>query len=523
MAHSSLNRGFLTFGGFTLLSRIAGFVRDMLTAAFLGAGPLADAYVVAQRLPNLFRTLFAEGAVNAAFVPAFKQTQHRDGLAAAQGFAEQVQAVLATILLPFTLIMMAAMPFVIRVVAPGFADDPVRYALAVSLGLITFPYLPLITLTALQGGVLNAVGRNGPYAAAPIIFNLVQIAGLLLFARVTQAPAHVLAWGMSVGGLLQFAYLAHACRKAGLTLHWRRPRLSSEVRLFFRRLLPGVIGGSALQLNLVVSTMLASLLPVGAVSYLYYADRLNQLPLGVIGQALYTVVLTQFATHTNEGDTAALRTTTSRAFDLALLLGLPAAGGLAALGGPILTVLFARGAFTVADAQATATVLAAYAFGIPIAMVVRVFAARFQAAGDTATPARCGIVAVAANIAFAVWLLPIFGAAGIALATSLASGVNLLILTTRLRQRQAADGAGAILDPLAQRRGGRVAVATVGMMAAGWGTAWGLAPWLYGAGFAVSAVALAACLLASTAAYTALLGLTGAVDLAGAKALLKRR
>ena len=523
---ATLARGFFTFGGLTLVSRVAGFVRDVLTANYLGAGPLADAFVVAQRLPNLFRTLFAEGAVNAAFVPAFKRSQHLDGLPAAQRFAEQVQSLLMAILIPFTGLMMILMPWVIRLIAPGFADEPLRYGLAVTLGLLTFPYLPLITLASLQGSVLNAIGKNGYYAAAPILFNIVQIVALVIFVPLTAMPAHVLSWGMTAAGAVQFVFLAWACRRSDVPLRWRWPRpeifKAPEVRLFFRKLLPGIIGGSATQLNLVVSTVLASLLPVGAVSYLYYADRLNQLPLGVIGIALYTTVLPLFAEAQHAGEPAALRTTTSRAVDLALLFGLPAAGGLAVAGAPILSVLFVRGAFTLADAIGTAQVLACYAVGIPAFMLVRLAAARFQAAGDTATPARSGVVAVAANIAFAVWLVQPLGAVGIALATSLATWTNLAVLGWRLGQRQRRDGAGDLLDRLTKRRAWRVALATCVMMGATWGVQAALAGQLYSGSMLAGGLGLCAVLGVAGAVYAAMLWLTGAADLT-TLAMLKRR
>ncbi len=519
---ATLTRGFFTFGGLTLVSRVAGFVRDVLTANYLGAGPLADAFVVAQRLPNLFRTLFAEGAVNAAFVPAFKRAQHVEGLPAAQNFAEQVQSLLMAILIPFTGLMMIAMPWVIRLIAPGFADEPLRYGLAVTLGLLTFPYLPLITLASLQGSALNAIGKNGYYAAAPILFNIVQIVALIIFVPITNMPAHVLSWGMTVAGLAQFIFLMWACRRSDLPLRWRWPQLTPDVRIFFRKLVPGIIGGSATQLNLVASTVLASLLPVGAVSYLYYADRLNQLPLGVIGIALYTTVLPLFAQHQHANEPAALRTTTSRAVDLALLFGLPAAGGLAVAGAPILAVLFVRGAFTMADAIGTAQVLACYAIGIPAFMLVRLAAARFQATGDTATPARSGVVAVAANIAFAVWLLQPLGAIGIALATSLATWTNLAVLTWRLHQRQQRDGGGDILDRLTKRRAWRLALSTLVMMGTAYGMQVMLERQLYDSSQILQILSLSAVFAVSVMVYAGMLWLTGAADIA-TLAMLRRK
>lgn len=520
---ATLARGFMTFGSLTLVSRVAGFLRDMLTAAMLGAGPVADAYAVASRLPNLFRTLFAEGAFNAAFLPLFKKIRYEEGTQSAHHFAESIQAVMVLVLLIFTAVMMIAMPTVIHVIAPGFADEPTRYALAVTYGQITFPYLFFISLTALQGGVLNSLGSLGPFAAAPIILNLVQIFGLLVIAPYVGTPGIVLSWGMTVGGLLQFLWLAYFCQKQGIGLRWRRPQLTPSVRLFFRKLGPGVIGASAAQVNLAVSTMLASLLPAGGVAYLYYADRLNQLPLGVVGIALYTALLPLLTDAVHEKNETKIRETTSRAIDMALLLGLPSAFALMLLGTPILGVLFARGAFTLVDAQQTAYVLAAYAVGIPAFMLVRILAARFQATGDTKTPVRIGMVAITANIAFAVWLLPLFrlwsiGGVGIALATSLATWLNFGLLVWRLRQRD-----GDILDVLSRRRIPRLWLCTVAMGAVSWGVAQGFGDRLYLNHILFKVLALGVVMGSGMLTYAGALHLTGTVKLTEIKSLLRRR
>ena len=521
---SSFIRGFFTFSALTLVSRLAGFARDALTAVYLGAGPVADAYAVANRLPNLFRTLFAEGAFNAAFLPLFKRQQHENGTADAKRFAEETQAVLAAFLFVFVGAMMIFMPAVIHVIAPGFGgdapDDQLRFQLAVAFGRITFPYLFLISLTSLQGGVLNAHGSFGPFAAAPIIMNIVQIAGLTLIVPVTGAPGWVLSWGMTVGGFLQFAWLAVACRRLGLPIGWRRPRLSPQVKEFLRKLGPGIVGASAAQVNLAVSTMLGSLLPTGGVAYLYYANQLNQLPLGVVGIALYTALLPHITQAVHEGDHVQVRRTTTQAVQMALVFALPAALGLGLFGYPIMAVLFARGAFTLADAQATSLVLAAYAFGIPAFMLVRIFAARFFATGDTKTPVRAALVAVAANIAGAVWLLRPLGAPGIALATSLATWANFGLLIWRLKQAQNGE---PLLEPVVWHKLPRLIAATIVMGAVAWGVTQLMDTWLYGGVFIRQATALAAMMGAALVTYGILLQILGVVRLDELKKTLNRR
>ncbi|MEM7022877.1 MAG: murein biosynthesis integral membrane protein MurJ, partial [Pseudomonadota bacterium] len=278
-----LIRSFATVSSFTMVSRVLGFVRDVMIAAILGAGPLADAFFVAFKLPNFLRRLFAEGAFNAGFVPMFAGTLEAEGKAAARAFAEQAQAILLAILVPLVILVILGMPWVIAVMAPGFAHGGERYLAAVDLSRITFIYILFISLVALQAGVLNSLGRFAAAAAAPIILNLSLIGALLLSYFWLEQPAVSLAWGVALAGLLQFLWLRLALRREQMTLSPRRPRWSPEIRRLFGLVLPGVFGAGVAQINLLADVFFASLLPAGAVSYLYYADRLNQLPLGVIG------------------------------------------------------------------------------------------------------------------------------------------------------------------------------------------------------------------------------------------------
>ena len=321
----ALLRSVATVGSYTLVSRVFGFIRDILTAAILGAGPVADAFFVAQRLPNLFRSLFAEGAFNAAFVPLASGTLAEGGKPALRTFAEEAFAVLFTVLLIFVLLGEIFMPWLMTIMAPGFSAEPGKFDLVVMLTRITFPYLLFISLTALQGGLLNTVDRFAAPAATPILLNLFLIAGLLLMAHFHWQDGEVLAWALSAAGLAQFLWLLASCARAGVALRLRLPRLTPRVKQTLRIMGPGVLGAGVTQLNLVISTALASLLPGGSVSYLYYADRLNQLPLGVVGIAVATAILPPLSRQVRTGDLAGAVTTQNRGVELAFLLTLPAA------------------------------------------------------------------------------------------------------------------------------------------------------------------------------------------------------
>ncbi|MSP49845.1 MAG: murein biosynthesis integral membrane protein MurJ [Alphaproteobacteria bacterium] len=428
-----LLRSIATVGGFTLLSRILGFLRDLLFAAILGAGPVADAFVVAFRLPNLFRALSAEGAFSAAFVPIYARLLV-EGRVAAQRFAEDTLAVMAAVLTLAVILGEAAMPWIMRGLAPGFADDSQRMTLVVELGRITFPYLLLISLTAFQGAVLNAHGRFAAMAAAPILLNLALLAVPLVLLSFGARDAHAFAWAVIAGGILQFLFLAVVCRRAGLGLVLPRPSLGPNVRRLFRRMGPGAIGAGVTQLNLVVGTILATLIADGAVSYLYYADRLSQLPLGVVGTAVGTALLPLLAAELKTDPARALASH-NRAIEAALVLALPAAAGLAALAEPIVTVLFVRGAFGPAEARATAEAVAAYSLGLPAFVLAKALTPGFLAREDTATPVKLGMVAIAVNLALNLALMGPLGHVGIALGTSAAAWVNVALLGATLARR----------------------------------------------------------------------------------------
>ena len=456
----ALLRSVATVGSYTLVSRVLGFIRDILTAAILGAGPVADAFFVAQRLPNLFRSLFAEGAFSAAFVPLASGALAEGGKPALREFAEEAFAVLFAVLLGFVLLGEIFMPWAMVAIAPGFGADPAKFDLVVSLTRITFPYLLLISLTALQGGLLNAIDRFAAPAATPILLNLFLIAALLSMVRFGRHDGYALAWALSAAGVAQFLWLMLSCARAGVGLRLRLPRLTPRVRETLRIMGPGIFGAGVTQLNLVISTALASLLPGGSVSYLYYADRLNQLPLGVVGIAIGTAILPGLSRQVRTGDAAGAAATQNRGVELALLLTLPAAAALVVLAQPILAVLFERGAFGPAETAATAAALIAYALGLPAFVLVRVLAPGFYAHRNTATPVRVAVAALALNLALTLFLMRFLGHVGVAIALSAAGWMQALALLVLLARH-----GHFRLDRRARGNIPRIAAATLAMAA----------------------------------------------------------
>ena len=513
----SFARSLFTVSGLTMISRVAGFVRDTLTALFLGAGPVADAFFVAQRLPNLFRSLFAEGAFTAAFVPLYTTEQERHGQEAAQRFAGQALMLLLAALLPFSILVMLFMPQVMLILAPGFENSPEKYQLAVNFSTITFPYLALISVTALQTGVLNAQGRFGPGAAAPIAFNLVLIVGLFV-ARFAQLDVgYTLAWSVTISGVVQMLWLMISCYRAKLSIPLVKPHLGEASRRLFRRIGPGAIGAGAAQVNLLISTILASTLPTGAVSYLFYADRLNQLPLGIVGIAVATTLLPLLSRHIEAGRHDHAQHYMGRAIEFCLMLGLPATIGLALAAQPIIQTLFEHGKFTHSDAVNTADTLAAYAFGIPAFLLVKVFAAGFFARHDTATPVKVALIAMAVNVVMSLLLLNILVYIGIALANSLAVWTNAVLLFIMLRRK-----IGVIGDSKLMKRIPRLLISAFGMGAATWFLVDFTASAFDGHDMIKEGVALLAIIGISSLFYALLLQMTGAIKVQELRALLRK-
>jgi putative peptidoglycan lipid II flippase len=507
----ALVRSIATVGGITLVSRLLGFVRDVLMAALLGAGPLSDAFFVAFKLPNFLRRLFAEGAFNAGFVPMFARILEGEGKAVAKAFAEQAQAALLAVLVPLVVVAIAAMPWVIVLMAPGFGADDPRYERAVEFSRITFCYILFISLTALYGGVLNSLGRFAAAAAAPVMLNLSLIGAMILSALWLDAPAYALAWGVAAAGLLQFLWLWLSVRREGMAPRLRRPRLTPQVRRLWSLILPGAIGAGVAQINLFMDIVLASLLPPGAVSYLYYADRVNELPIGVIGVAVGTALLPLMARQLRAGQVAQAMHSQNRALEFALLLTVPAALALVVLSAPIVAVLFERGAFGAEASRATSAALAAYALGLPAYVLVKVLTPGFFAREDTRTPVKIAIVCMVSNIVIAFALIWWLAHVGIALATALSAWLNAGLLARGLRR----DG---LLQPDARlrRRLPRILGASLAMTLG----LWLCAPWLAGL---AAPLALALLIAAGGLVFVLFAQLLGAFDFAELRSALGRR
>lgn len=434
----SLLRSAATVGGYTSLSRILGFVRDQLVAFTLGTGWVAEAFFVAQRFPNMFRALFAEGAFNSAFVPLFARKVEGEGEDAAHGFALDVFAVLLAWMTVFTALAMIAMPWVIYLIAPGFTGSPEKIELATQLTRICFPYLLFMSLTALQGGVLNSLNRFTAAAAAPILLNLVMIASNIVawFFGTGNSPAtgYIFAFGVSLSGVAQYVLLALACRHAGMPLFPSFPRLTPDVKQVVKRSVPGIISGGIMQINLLIATMIATSLD-RAVAYLYYADRLYQLPLGVIGVAIGVVLLPTLSRKLRAGDHQGAIEAKNRALEISMFLTLPAAAALFTISGPILHTVFEHGAFQASDTAAVTPAVMAFSLGLPAFALTKVFQPAFYAREDTATPMRFAIYSVIVNIAASLILSRFFGYVGIAMGTTLAAWTNAIQLYLRLRNR----------------------------------------------------------------------------------------
>lgn len=471
----ALIRSAAIVGGYTMLSRVLGFLRDILIAAALGVGPVADAFFLAFRIPNMFRRLVAEGAFAATFVPLFSRRLESDGRRAAQGFAEATLAVLLGSLLIFTLLAEITMPWLMRAIAPGFTDDPEKFDLAVLFTRITFPYLLFMALVALFGGVLNALYRFAAAAAAPLLLNVVLIAAVLGFADAGPTPGHALAWGVALAGAGQFVWMAAACRRAGMRLRLPWPRLTPDVKRLLRLMVPAGLTAGVYQINLLVGTIVATL-EDGAVSYLYYADRVSQLPLGVIGVALGTALLPMLSRALQAGERDLAMDHQCRAIEVSLLLTLPAAAALIVMADPIIAVLFERGAFGADAVAATGAALAAFALGLPAYVLVKVLAPGFFARQDMVTPLKVSISAMAANIVLIAALFPVLGFMGIALATAASSTLHAGLLWWWLARREM-----LIADERLLHRLPRMILASAVMAAGLWFAARGLEAQLDGA------------------------------------------
>ncbi|MBD3786204.1 MAG: murein biosynthesis integral membrane protein MurJ [Sphingomonadales bacterium] len=421
MAPIRLMRGFLTVGLWTLASRVLGFARDMMMAAYLGSGPVAEAFFVAFSLPNMFRRFFAEGAFNMAFVPMFakKLETGEDAL----GFARDAFKGLTSVLVVFTLIGTLLMPWLVLAMAAGFAGDA-RYDMAVLFGRISFSYILFISLVALLSGVLNAFGRFTEASLVPVLLNLVFIAAMWIAGMLGWDMGLTLAWTVPITGIVQLGFTWGAARRLGYTLLPGWPRMTPELKRLLIIAGPAVLAGGVVQINLLVGRQVASFTE-GAVAWLTYADRLYQLPLGVVGIAIGTVLLPALSRHLRAGDHAAGRESFSRGAEFALFLTLPSAVALVVIATPLTSVLYDRGAWTPQDTTATALALAAYGLGLPAFVLQKVVQPLFYAREDTKRPFYYAVVSMVVNAGFAVGMMPVIGFMAAALATTVSGWVML--------------------------------------------------------------------------------------------------
>jgi putative peptidoglycan lipid II flippase len=514
----SLGRAIVTVGSFTLLSRIVGFVRDIVLSAVLGSGPIADAFIVAFKLPNLFRRLFAEGAFAAAFVPLFARELQGEGREAALVFARQAHACLLMVLVPFSLLMMLAMPAVIWVMAPGFTGDKSIFDLAVTFGRITFPYLVFISLASLYGGVLNSIERFAEVAFTPVLLNIVMIGTVLGLTPLLPDAGYAASIGVALAGLLQWLWLLFSCWRDGVAMKLVRPRYTERVRQLVRLATPVAIGGGAQQVSTMLDVIWASLLPAGSIAALYYADRIAQLPLGVIGIAIGTALLPLLARQLRAGATEAAMANQNRAIEFGLLFSLPSMAALWILAEPIVRVLFEHGRFGPGDTVRTAGALGAFAVGLPAFMLVKALTPGFFAREDTKTPLYLAIIAIVVNVGLNAFFLfqTSLAQVGIALASSLAGWLNALLLGAMLMHR-----GQLVPDGRLKSRAMRVAGATLGMGVVLWFALGPLARPLAHPNLTGVVALLGLCVLGGVV-YFALGAMLGVINLSELRFVLRR-
>ncbi|MGJ4947745.1 murein biosynthesis integral membrane protein MurJ [Bradyrhizobium sp. HKCCYLS20291] len=416
-----------TVGGYTLLSRLTGFARDIMLAAILGAGPVADAFFIAFRLPNHFRAIFAEGAFNAAFVPAYAHVHGEKGPASAGLFADRIFTLLLASQIVLLMLAWVFMPQAMTILAPGFTDDPGQRELAITLTRITFPYLLLITLVTLYGGMLNVMQRFASAAAASIFLNIAMMATLAV-AVFFPTAGHAAAWGVLISGFLQYFLLAGDLARLGGLPRFAPLKLDDDIRAFFKALGPATLGSMGTQVAMFADTIIATFLPAGAISALYYADRLNQLPIGVIGIAIGTVLLPEMSRRLTANDHDGAMEQQRRAFEFTLLFSVPFVAAFLAVPDVITRAMFARGAFTKGDAAAAGATLAAYAVGLIPFVMIRSAVSTFYARKDTATPVKASLTGLTVNVVLKVLLMGSLAQVGLALATAVGAWINLLLV-----------------------------------------------------------------------------------------------
>ena len=513
-----------TIGSLTMVSRIAGMAREMIFSRVLGANAVTDAWLQAFIIPNVFRRLFAEGAFSAAFVPMFsKRLNGEGGLEDARSFSADVLSVFLPVLIALCIVFELAMPGVIWILADK-PVDPGQFDLSVDFARIMFPYILLVSLVTLFTGMLNSVSRFAPGASFPIILNLVLIAALLTgeyFVNATGASieqvAYGVAWAVTLGGVMQLGWLYYWTRVEGFRPKLLWPRITPEVKRLSIIALPAAIGGGAYQINTLVQLYFLNQLEAGSVSYMNYADRLNQLPLGIIGIALSTAILPTLSKFVGSKNKEGADRIQSDAIELSMLLTIPAAVALAICATPFVTMIFQGGRFSVEDAAIAGDVLAVLVLGLPAYVMVKVLVPNFYARSDTKTPVYAAFISLAVFVAFNIAFLQRFGVEGVALASVIGAWINVAFLYVILLKR------GYYTVPLALvGRIGRQLVAAAAMGAALWFARDLLTGW-YSAGFFARLAALLGLVLCSGIVYFGVAFAVGAIDRRRIAALTKKR
>jgi putative peptidoglycan lipid II flippase len=509
----SLIRATGTIGGFTMVSRIAGFARDMILARILGPGIASDSFLLAFTLPNIFRRLFAEGAFSAAFVPMFSRRLHGEGgRESAEEFSSHVLSVFVPLLIGFTALFELLMPGIIWLMASEYQEIPGKFELSVALSRITFPYIILISLVSLLAGILNSLSRFAPGASFPIFLNIALIAALFIGDSLRGAGgndevvAFALAWGVAAGGLVQLLWMIFWTKRARIRLRIHRPRLTPEVKELGIIILPAVFGAGVYQINQLVQLFFVTRLPNGSLSYLNFADRLNQLPLGIIGIALGTAILPTLSRFIGTNNREGADRLQSDAIEFAMLLTLPAAAALAVCAGPFVTAFFVGGRFDAADAAITSNVMIALVAGLPAYVLIKVLTPAYFSRKDTRTPVYAAAAALVLFVLFNIFFIDSFGIVGLAAATALGGWLNTIllyaILVKRDHYRMDAKLAGRLLRQL---------VAAAAMVAALLLVRYEVEPYFAGSVFA-RMLAIGALVIAGTIIYFGTAFMIGAVD-----------
>ena len=432
---SSLYKSSAVVSAWTLLSRLMGFIRDILFASILGSGPIADAFLVAFRVPNLFRRFFAEGAFSAAFIPLLSERNEKNGAQAGILFTSKIASILLVLIVPLIVLSEIFMPTIIYLIAPGFIDDIIRFELAIPYARIIFPYLVFIIFTALFAASLNTNGKFWSGAAAPVILNIFLIIALMMSRYIQTDVGIIMSWAVLIAGIFQMLFLAWVHYKNGLTFSIYAPKIDYDIKLFIQKFIPGAFGAGVTQVNLLVGSIFASQIP-GAISWLYYSDRIAQLPLGIIGIAVGTALLPDLAKKISLGQTKKQNLVQERAILLIMFFSLPSSVALIYLSHLVISTLFGHGAFIESDIVATSNALNIYALAIPAFMLIKVLSPNFFARQDTKTPVKIAAFCATINIILSWYLMNKIGYIGIALSLCIAGYMNALLLFFILIKRR---------------------------------------------------------------------------------------